>query len=142
MAEVLRLQNALHILYVNNFLPDNTVIVSNSLLVKQKGQRGRPTLEAKRKAELNPRRTIEQFWKDMLVAFRGVFNYLIKKNQQFFLILQTISIHFKICFLGFASSLSSSSKGLTLILGNDNEHLNIAEFLKQLRYFFKKTSGQ
>ena len=39
-------------------------VVTNSLLTKQKGQRGRPTLEIKRQAELNPKRTIEQFWKE------------------------------------------------------------------------------
>ena len=33
-------------------------------------------------------------------------------------------------------------KGITLVLGCTNSELNFTEFLKLLRYFFKKTSGQ
>ena len=51
-------------IYVNTILAKDSIVVSGSLLTKQKGQRGRPTLEAKRQQELNPRKTIEQFWKE------------------------------------------------------------------------------
>ena len=33
-------------------------------------------------------------------------------------------------------------KGITLVLGCNNPELDLTEFLKLLRYFFKKTSGQ
>ena len=33
-------------------------------------------------------------------------------------------------------------QGLTLILGGNNQNVNMEELLKELRYFFKKTSGQ
>src|SRR6185436_20147935 len=42
----------------------DATLVSNSLLCKPKGLRGRPTHEAKRHSELNPKKTIEQFWKE------------------------------------------------------------------------------
>ena len=33
-------------------------------------------------------------------------------------------------------------KGITLVIGCNNPELDLTEFLKLLRYFFKKTSGQ
>ena len=45
-------------IYVNTCMAQDTVVIANSLLVKRKGQRGRPTLEAKRQSELHPQRTI------------------------------------------------------------------------------------
>src|SRR3989344_168009 len=129
-------------LYVNNVLPEDTVIVSNSLLVKPKGQRGRPTLEAKRKSELNPRRTIEQFWKDTMNALSGRFQLLDKEKPTILLDTANNLDAFQNLLLGIRLlHYHRPLKGLTLIIGNDNESLNIAEFLKQLRYFFKKTSG-
>lgn len=129
-------------LYVNNFLPEDTVIVSNSLLVKPKGQRGRPTLEAKRKAELNPRRTIEQFWKDTMNSLPGRFQLLDKEKPSILLDNASSLDSFQNLLLGIRLlHYHRPLKGLTLILGNNNEQLNIADFLKQLRYFFKKTSG-
>lgn len=129
-------------IYINNFLPADTVIVSNSLLVKPKSQRGRPTLEAKRKAELNPRRTIEQFWKDTTNNLPGRFQLLDKEKPTILLDNASNLDSFQNLLLGIRLlHYHRPLKGLTLILGNDNEQLNIAEFLKQLRYFFKKTSG-
>ncbi len=129
-------------LYVNHFLLENTVIVSNSLLVKPKGQRGRPTLEAKRKAELNPRRTIEQFWKDTTSSMPGRFQLLDKEKPTILLDNADSLDSFENLLLGIRLlHYHRPLKGLTLILGNNNAQLNIPEFLKQLRYFFKKTSG-
>ncbi len=129
-------------LYVNNFLPENTIIVSNSLLVKPKGQRGRPTLEAKRKAELNPRRTVEQFWKDTTSSMPGRFQLLDKEKPTILLDNADNLDSFQNLLLGIRLlHYHHPLKGLSLVIGNNNQHLNIPEFLKQLRYFFKKTSG-
>ena len=129
-------------IYVNNCLPEETVVVSNSLLVKPKGQRGRPTLEAKRKAELNPRRTLEQFWKDSVRAIPGRFQLLDKEKPSILLDNAHNLDSFQNLLLGIRLlHYHRPLKGLVLIMGNNNEQLNIAEFLKQLRYFFKKTSG-
>ncbi|MCQ8780340.1 hypothetical protein NQU49_27460, partial [Escherichia coli] len=48
-------------IYINSFVPTEQHL-EDSLLAKQRGQRGRPTLEAKKQSELNPKKTIEQFW--------------------------------------------------------------------------------
>ena len=129
-------------LYANSFLPKDTVIVSISLLVKQKGQRGRPTLEAKRKAQLNPRRTIDQFWKDMPSSLPGRFQLLDKEKPTVLLDTADNFDSFENLLLGVRLlHYQRPLKGLTLIIGNNNESMNLTEFLKLLRYFFKKTSG-
>ncbi|HSC24740.1 MAG TPA: hypothetical protein VLB80_00785 [Candidatus Babeliales bacterium] len=130
-------------IYINSFANKDAVIVTNSLLTKKKGMRGRPTLEVKRQTELNPKRTIEQFWKETLNTLPGHFQLLDKEKPTILLdpaanldafrnlLLGTRLIHYK-----------RPLKGLAIILGCNNEELNIHEFIKLLRYFFKKTSGQ
>ncbi|HLC07416.1 MAG TPA: hypothetical protein VJJ26_04485 [Candidatus Babeliales bacterium] len=130
-------------IYINSFANKNAVLVTNSLLTKKKGQRGRPTLEVKRQTELNPKRTIEQFWKETLSTLPGHFQLLDKEKPTILLdpaanldafknlLLGTRLLHYK-----------RPLKGLTIILGCNNEELDIHELIKLLRYFFKKTSGQ
>ncbi len=129
-------------MYVNHFVAQDTVIVSNSILVKQKGQRGRPTLEAKRQAELNPRRTIDQFWKDAISTLPGRFQLLDKEKPTILLDNACNLDAFQNLLLGIRLlHYHRPFKGLTIIIGNNNTHLNTVELLKLLRYFFKKTSG-
>ncbi len=130
-------------IYINSFAQKDSVLVANSLLTKKKGQRGRPTLEIKRQTELNPKRTIEQFWKETLNTLPGHFQLLDKEKPTILLdpaanldafknlLLGTRLLHYK-----------RPLKGLTIILGCNNEELDIHELIKLLRYFFKKTSGQ
>lgn len=130
-------------IFVNTCMARESVVVSSSLLTKQKGQRGRPTLEAKRQAELNPKRTLEQFWKSTSHTLAGRFQVLDKEKPSILLdtasnldALQNVLLGIRL--LHYHHPL----KGLTLILGCDDEQLPLDEFLKLLRYFFKKTSGQ
>jgi dihydrofolate synthase/folylpolyglutamate synthase len=130
-------------IYINSFANKDAVLITNSLLTKKKGQRGRPTLEVKRQTELNPKRTVEQFWKETLSTLPGHFQLLDKEKPTILLdpaanldafknlLLGTRLLHYK-----------RPLKGLTIILGCNNEELDIHELIKLLRYFFKKTSGQ
>lgn len=129
--------------YINTFLQKDTVIVSNSLLTKQKGQRGRPTLEAKRQAEISPKRTVEQFWKDAPSIISGRFQLLDKEKPTVLLDTASNLDAFENVLLGIRLlHYHRPLKGLTLIMGCTNPDLDLTEFLKLLRYFFKKTSGQ
>jgi len=67
-------------IYVNKFANKDAVVVTGTLLTKQKGRRGRPTLEAKRQSELNPKKTLEQFWKDIHCTLSGRFQLLDKEK--------------------------------------------------------------
>jgi dihydrofolate synthase / folylpolyglutamate synthase len=130
-------------IYVNAVINRESVIFSGSLLTKQKGQRGRPTIEAKRQAELNPKKTIEQFWKEEQAALAGRFQLLDKEKPSILLDNACNLDAYKNLLLGIRLlHYQRPLKGLTLIIGYSNPDLNVAEFLKLLRYFFKKTSGQ
>lgn len=129
-------------IYINSFLNKGTVVVNKTLLTKQKGQRGRPTLEAKRQSELHPRRTLEQFWKEVSSTLSGRFQILDKEKPTILLDNASDIDAFKNLLLGIRLlHYHRPLKGLTLVLGSNNPALNQSELLKILRYFFKKTSG-
>ena len=128
--------------YVNSFMNSETV-VANTLLSKQKGQRGRPTLEAKRQSELNPKKTVEQFWKETSNLLPARFQLLDKEKPSILLDNASNLDAFTNLLLGIRLlHYQKPLKGITLVLGCNNSELDLTEFLKLLRYFFKKTSGQ
>jgi len=128
--------------YINNCAGKDAVVVTGTLLTKQKGRRGRPTLEAKRQSELNPKKTLEQFWKDTPPSLPGRFQILDKEKPTLLLDNAHNLDAFKNLLLGIRLlHYQRPLKGLTLLIGCNNNALDISEFLKLLRYFFKKTSG-
>ncbi len=130
-------------IYVNVICQKDALMVSNSLLVKQKGQRGRPTLESKRQSELNPKKTIEQFWKETENTLPNRFQLLDKEKPIILLDNASNLDAFKNLLLGIRLlHYHRTLKGLVLIIGSNDPRLDIPEFLKLIRYFFKKTSGQ
>lgn len=129
-------------IFVNQFAHKDAIVVTSSLLTKQKAQRGRPTLEAKRQSELNPKKTVEQFWKDVHNTLPSRFQLLEKEKPTLLLDNANNLDAFKNLLLGIRLlHYQRPLKGLTLVLGCDNPQLNLNELLKLLRYFFKKTSG-
>lgn len=128
-------------IYINSFTPQEK-IKPDSLLAKQKGQRGRPTLEAKRQAELNPKETVEQFWGVTVNDLPCRFQLLEKEKPTILLDNANNLDAFKNLLLGIRLlHYQRPLKGLCLIIGANNADLEQDEFLKLLRYFFKKTSG-
>ena len=130
-------------IYINSVVHKDAIVVTNSLLTKRQGQRGRPTLEVKRQTELNPKPTIEQFWKETLSTLPGHFQVLDKEKPTILLDPAANLDAFKNLLLGIRLlHYKRPLKGLTLILGCNNNDLDVHELIKRLRYFFKKTSGQ
>jgi len=68
-------------IFVQEIADPKNIILNESLLAKPKGQRGRPTLEAKRQSELNPKKTLEQFWQTTTTTISNRFE-LIEENKQ------------------------------------------------------------
>ena len=129
-------------LYVEHYATKNVTFMANSLLVKPKGQRGRPTLEAKRQSELNPKRTIEHFWKETQSTLPGRFELLSKDKPSILLDNSDNLDAFKNLLLGIRLlHYQRPLKGLTIIIGCEDNALHTQEFLKAIRYFFKKTAG-
>ncbi|MDR3647422.1 MAG: hypothetical protein P4L22_07805 [Candidatus Babeliales bacterium] len=130
-------------IYVEKFEVDGSTIISNSLLVRPKGQRGRPTLEAKRESEVNPKKTLEQFWKDVVTTLHGRFQLLDKEKPSVLVDSATNIDAIENILLGIRLlHYQRPLKGLTIILGCEDNSILTPRFTKIIRYFFKKTSGQ
>lgn len=130
-------------IYINTFANNKSVVVNNSILTKQKGQRGRPTLEAKRRLDLNPKKTLDQFWKEIANNLPGRFQIFEKEKPTILLDNASNIDAFKNILLGIRLlHYQRPLKGLTVVLGCNDSSIDTAELLKLLRYFFKKTSGQ
>lgn len=134
-------------LYLEKYVVPQSTIIKDGLLIKQNGQRGRPTLDAKRKAELNPRKTIEQFWKETHSELPGRFQLLEKEKPTILLDTASNIDALKNLLLGIRLlHYQRPLKGLSLVIGATKEAYHTVarseEFTKLLRYFFKKTSGQ
>lgn len=128
--------------YVNNWTARESTIISDSLLVKQKGTRGRPTLEAKRQEKLNPKKTIEQFWKETVNELPARFQLFDKEKPSILLDSANNLDAFTNLLLGIRLlHYNRPLKGLTIIIGAAQNALHGEEFLKTIRYFFKKISG-
>lgn len=129
-------------IYLNNCIEQPSV-PGTSLITKKKGQRGRPTHEAKRQLELNPKKTIEQFWKETKSTLPGRFQLLDREKPSILLDTASNLDALKNVLLGIRLlHYQRPLEGLTLILGFTNLTPNMPELLRVLRYFFKKTSGQ
>lgn len=121
----------------------SSLVVSESLLAKPKGQRGRPTLEAKRESELHPKKTIDQYWQETVSTLPGRFQ-LVEKTRPGILLDNADNIDaFENLLLGVRLlHYKQPLKGLVFIIGCEDNSLLNTEFYKMLRYFFKKTAGQ
>jgi len=130
-------------IYAEHALGKDATVVSDSLLIKPKGQRGRPTLDEKRRSELYPRKTLEQFWKETTNQLPSRFQLLDKEKPSILLDNASNIDAFKNLLLGIRLlHYQRPLKGLTIVIGAAKKSLYSEEFLKMIRYFFKKTSGQ
>ncbi len=130
-------------IYMNSWGTEEATIVNESLLVKQKGKRGRPTLEAKQQAKLHPKKTIDQFWKDTLNELPSRFELREEESPAVILdnadnldalenlLLGARLLHYK-----------RPVKSLTLIMSAEAQNFETESFVRAVRYFFKKTPGQ
>ncbi len=116
---------------------------ATSLLLHTSGKRGRPTLANKREQELNPRKTIEQFWKETTCDLPCKFQILDKEKPTILLDTASNLDALKNVLLGIRLlHYQRPLKGLVLVMGASKNSIHGEEFLKLIRYFFKKTTGQ
>ncbi|HXW86415.1 MAG TPA: hypothetical protein VEK38_03685 [Candidatus Bathyarchaeia archaeon] len=129
-------------IYINTFANKKATLVTESLLTKTKGQRGRPTLDEKKRQLENPKETVDQFWKKTCSTLPARFQILDKEKPTILLDTASNLDAFENILLGIRLlHYQRSLKGLAIILGCANETLDMTEFVKLFRYFFKKTSG-
>ncbi len=129
--------------FIERHFNKGVTITADSLLSRQKGTRGRPTLEAKRQSELKPRKTLGQFWKEELNELPGRFQALDKEKPSILLDTAANIDAFKNVLLGIRLlHYQRPLKGLAIVMAAAKDAMHNEEFLKLVRYFFKKTSGQ
>jgi folylpolyglutamate synthase/dihydrofolate synthase len=130
-------------LFVENVIVKDAMYFANSLLTRPKGQRGRPTTEAKKTMEANPKRTLEHFWKnEPLSNLTGKFQILDKDKPTILLDNASNIDALRNVLLGIRLlHYQRPFKGLAVILGACKDTFHHEEFLKAVRYFFRKTSG-
>lgn len=129
-------------IYIQNTVDTTTTATFSSLLNKPKGQRGRPTIQAKRQSELQPKKTLEKFWQDITTTLPYRFELLDQKKPQVLLDNASNLDAFTNLFLGIRLlNYQKPLKGLTLVLGCKDKTVDEDDFIKILRYFFKKTAG-
>lgn len=117
--------------------------VTESILAKPKGPRGRPTIDKRRERDLNPPKTIEQFWRETSIDMPGKFQVLDKEKPTILLDTARNLDAIKNLLLGVRLlHYQRPLKGLTIIMAAPKGECESEEFLKLMRYFFKKTSGQ
>lgn len=129
-------------IYVEDVKEKFSPFLRGNLLATKKGQRGRPTLEAKRNAELNPIKTLKKFWKDAFCLLPGRFELLDKEKPSILLDNADNMDAFTNLFLGIRLlHYQRPIKDLTLIVGIPS-WLKDVETVKLIRYLLKKVSGQ
>ncbi len=128
--------------FMERYYNKNVTITADSLLSKQKGKRGRPTREDKRKSEQQPKKTLDQYWKEEVIELPGRFQTLDKDKPPVLLDTASNLDAFQNVLLGVRLlHYARPLKGLSIIMAAARGTMHCEEFLKLVRYFFKKTSG-
>jgi hypothetical protein len=129
-------------IYVEDVKGKFSPFLRGNLLATQKGQRGRPTLEAKRHAELNPIKTLKSFWGEQFDLLHGRFQLLDKEKPSILLDNSSNLDAFANLFLGVRLlHYQKPLKGLVMIMGF-SKVVNSMEAIKLIRYLLKKVNGQ
>lgn len=130
-------------IYSDNILHKNGHdAITQSLLNKPKGLRGRPTLEAKRAAEIYPKKSLEHFWKNTEISLPSSFQLKHDHNSLILVDNANNLDALNNLFLGYRLlAYKQQFKGVSLILGCYEHQFEDYDFIKQIRYFVKKTSG-
>ncbi len=130
-------------IYSDNFLHKNKAdIVSSSLLTKPKGLRGRPTLEAKKASDSYPKKSLELFWNQTTTTLPFRFQLLDHKKPMILLDNADNVDALSNLFLGFRLlAYKQQFKNISLIIGCHIDQFENEEFIKEIRYFVKKTTG-
>lgn len=129
-------------IYVEEIKQEFSPFLKGNLLATQRGQRGRPTLQAKKAAELNPIKTMKMFWAEAFSLLKARFEVLEKEKPTIILDNANNIDAFMNVFLGVRLvHYQRPVKGFVLIMGV-SAPINLDEFMKSVRYLLKKAPGE
>ncbi len=125
-------------LYVEKFVAKDAAYMAQSLLTKPKGSRGRPPINK----DAAPKRTLAQFWQEQTIESPGRFQVLPLEKPNVVLDNASNIDAIKNLLLGVRLlQYKQLVKGVALILAAHEDTFDHIELEKQLKYFFKRTSG-
>lgn len=128
-------------LYVEEVQQKFSPFLRGNLLATRKGQRGRPTLEAKREAELNPVRTLKSFWTRSFELLPGRFEIRADARPKVLLDCADNLDAFENVFLGIRLyQYQGNMQGFVMIMGVSSR-LNKFDLVRDVRYLMRKVSG-
>jgi folylpolyglutamate synthase/dihydrofolate synthase len=129
-------------IYIEDIKGKFSPFLRGNLLATQRGQRGRPTLEAKRNAELNPIKTLKKFWETQFDLPRGRFEILEKEKPTMLVDNSSNLDALSNLFLGVRLlHYRHPLKGMAIIFGINSE-VDSTEVLKLARYLLKRLPGE
>jgi dihydrofolate synthase / folylpolyglutamate synthase len=128
-------------IYVEEVKDKFSPLLKGNILATKEGQRGRPTIEAKRQAELNPLKSLKTFWAEQFNLLKGRFELLDKEKPSILLDCAHNLDAFENLFLGIRlMHYQKPLKGLALVVGISKD-INKIEAIKAIRYLTRKVSG-
>ena len=128
-------------LYFEKIKNTYSPLLHGSGVAVRQGQRGRPTLEAKRQALLNPAKTLKGFWSENFSLLRGRFELLDKEKPTVLLDSADNLDAFLNLFLGIRLlHYQRPIKGLVLIVGLVAS-VDADLVLRNIRYLLRKVQG-
>lgn len=129
-------------LYVEEVRKKFSPFLRGNLLATQQGQRGRPTLEAKRRAQQNPIKSLKTFWQDNFVLPHARFEVREKERPCVVLDNGSNLDAYDNTFLGMrVLHYKRPFKSVALIMGVP-AGLPASEVVKAVRYLLKKVPGE
>jgi dihydrofolate synthase / folylpolyglutamate synthase len=129
-------------IYIEDIKQKFSPFLRGNLLATKKGQRGRPTLQAKRDSELNPIKTLKKFWLEEFDLLRGRFEILNTEKPSVLLDNARNIDALDNVFLGVRLlHYQKPINGLALIIGL-HAASNDIESVKLIRYLLKKVPGE
>lgn len=129
------------IMYLEKVKDVYSAFLKGTILAARQGQRGRPTLEAKKHALLNPIKTLKVFWSEKFDLLRGRFELLDKEKPTVLIDNADNLDALSNLFLGIRLlHYQRPLKGLALILGLSLS-VDVDETLRMIRYLLRKING-
>lgn len=129
-------------IYIEDIKGKFSPLLKGNILATKEGQRGRPTIEAKRQAKLNPLKSLKTFWTEQFNLLKGRFELLDKEKPTILLDNAHNLDAFTNLFLGIRlMHYQKPLKGLALIFGISKD-IDKVEAIKAVRYLTRKIRGQ
>ena len=115
---------------------------THSIISKQVARRGRPSLQDIKKAQQEKSLSLPQFWQQITTTTPGHFQIIMHNNARYLLDIAPNTDALENVLLGIRLlHYKQQAKHLQLIIGYQEQDIDVAQLIKRLVSFFKKMTG-